>query len=134
MKITIDGTRFSTINGFYDEMERLLTKDLSWRTGHNMDAFHDLLRGGFGVHDVGEGIEFYWVHSEKSRRDLGYEATILYWEDILGKCHPTNRELVKAKIEDAKNHKGNTLFDIIVRQILYKDDWYDHTLCLDNED
>ncbi len=31
-----------------------------------MDAFHDLLRGGFGVHEYGEGIEFYWVHAKKA--------------------------------------------------------------------
>ena len=53
IKITIDGNNFVDLDGFFDEMERLLTKDLDWRTGHNFDAFHDLLRGGFGVHEYG---------------------------------------------------------------------------------
>lgn len=109
-KIIIDGTHFSNIDEFYDEMDiltsdeichvlldsvaresgclvsfsdrqyKLLTKNHTWRTGHNMDAFHDLLRGGFGIHEVGEGIEFYWVHADKSRQDFGYEAAVLYWE------------------------------------------------------
>ncbi len=133
-KITIDGTHFSTVDEFYDEIDRLLTRDLTWKTGHNMDAFHDLLRGGFGVHEVGEGIAFYWAHSNKSRRDLGYEATVGYWEKILQKCHPANRERVAQKIKAAKNREGETVFDIITRILLNKEDIYDHTLILDNED
>ncbi len=57
--VTIDGTHFPTIDGFFDEIDKLLTRNRSWETGHNMDAFHDLLRGGFGMHEVGEGIDFY---------------------------------------------------------------------------
>lgn len=130
-KITIDGMHFSTLEEFYDEIDRLLTKDLTWKTGRSMDAFHDLLRGGFGVHEYGEGLDFYWLHAEKSRRDFGYEATALYWENILKRCHPSNRERVAAKLEAAKNQAGETLFDIIVKEILDKKCVYDHTLTFD---
>lgn len=130
--ITIDGTHFSTIDEFFDEIDKLLTQNLSWKTGHNMDAFHDLLRGGFGVHEVGEGIDFYWIHADKSQQDFGYEATILYWEKIFQKCHPTNRKEVMLKIKAAKAHEGKTLFDIIIDEILNKDDCYNHTLYFDN--
>lgn len=133
-KITIDGMHFSTLDEFYDEMEKLLTKKLSWKIGHNMDAFHDLLRSGFGVHEVSEGIEFYWLHTNKSRRDFGYKATVLYWEKILQKCHPTNHEEIMLKIKTAQNCEGETLFDIIVGIILNKDDWYNHILNFDNEE
>ncbi len=37
------------MEGFYDEIDRVLTKDLDWKTGHNLNALNDLLRGGFGV-------------------------------------------------------------------------------------
>lgn len=131
--ITIDGTHFSTIDEFWDEIDKLLTRNLSWKTGHNMDAFHDLLRGGFGVHKVGEGIDFYWINADKSQQDLGYEATALYWEKIFQKCHPTNRQEIMLKIKAAKAHEGKMLFDIIIDEILSKSDWYDHTLYLDNE-
>lgn len=104
--ITIDGTNFLNIDEFYDEIDQLLTKNLTWKTGHNMDAFHDLLRGGFGVHEYGEGIEFYWVHAEKSRQDFGYEATASYWERIHQRCHPANREIVRQKTETAKALEG----------------------------
>ena len=132
-KLIIDGSKFSTIGEFFDESVRLLTKNLSWEPGRGLDAFHDLLRGGFGVHEVGEGIDFYWIHSNKSRQDLGYEETALHWEKILQKCHPTNYEIVRQKIKAAQNQEGETLFDIITHDILCKDDWYDHTLSFDNE-
>lgn len=35
------------------------------------------------------------------------------------------------KIKAAKAHEGKTLFDIIIDEILNKNDWYDHTLYLD---
>ena len=47
----LDGNNFNDIDGFYNEIDRLLTKDLTWKTGHNLDAFNDLLRGGFSVFD-----------------------------------------------------------------------------------
>lgn len=128
MKIIIDGRRFSTIGEFYDEMERLLTRGLTWKTGRNMDAFHDLLRGGFGVHAYGESVEFVWLHAEKSRRDFGYEATVRYWEAVLQRCHPVNRPMMQAKVEAARNQTEPTLFDIITGEILCKTSVYDHTL------
>lgn len=128
IKLTIDGAKFSTMEEFYNEIDRLLTKDLTWRTGHNMDAFHDLLRGGFGVHEYGEGVDFVWVNSDKSRQDFGYEATALYWDMIAEKCHPTNRERVAEKAKAARERRGETLFDIIAAQILNKNSVYDHTL------
>lgn len=67
----IDGGRFDTMEGFYDEAERVFTRDLSWRMGRNLDAFNDVLRGGFGRHAYGEPILIRWVDYEKSRRDLG---------------------------------------------------------------
>lgn len=127
-KIILDGTRFSTIEEFYDEIDRLITKDLTWRTGHNLDAFHDLLRGGFGVHEYGEGMDFVWINADKSRRDFGYEATALFWDKISQKCHPTNREMMSEKARAAREHKGETLFEILVGEIMNKNDVYDHTL------
>ena len=46
--IILDGNAFSDMEGFYCEIDRLLTKDLTWKTGHNLHAFNDILRGGFG--------------------------------------------------------------------------------------
>ncbi len=68
--VTINGRNFSTSEGFYIEVDNVLTKELDWKTGHNLNAFNDLLRGGFGVHEYEEPIKIVWANSEKSKKDL----------------------------------------------------------------
>ena len=133
MKIVIDGENFSSLEGFFDEMDKLLTKDLDFKTGHNLDAFNDLLRGGFGVHEYGQPLEILWVHADKSRNDLGYQATEIDLQKRLQRCHPTNRESILKKIEACKNHQGPTLFDTIVEIITDTDDsGHDCTITFEN--
>ena len=48
---TIDGRRFSNMAGFYDEVERVLTFGLDRKIGRNLNAFNDILRGGFWRHE-----------------------------------------------------------------------------------
>lgn len=62
----IDGASFDTVEGFYDEVSRVLVPDVSW--GRNLDAFDDVLSGGFGTPD--EGFIFRWLHHEVSRGRL----------------------------------------------------------------
>jgi len=71
--VIIDGNNFQDLGSFYDEMNRILTRDLNWKTGHNLDAFNDLLCGGFGVYDYEEHITIIWQNFSKSRTDLGDE-------------------------------------------------------------
>ena len=112
--IVIDGDRFSDLEGFYKEIDRLLTKNLTWQPGHGLDAFNDLLRGGFGVHEPGEELHIKWIHFAKSRQNLGYNATTNYYQEILKKCHPTAREMVEKKLQDSKKGKGKTILDKII--------------------
>ncbi len=70
----LDGNKFDTIEGFYDEVERVLTKDLNWKTGRNLNAFNDVLWGGFGAFEYEEPIDIIWENSTKSKSDLGYPA------------------------------------------------------------
>ena len=81
--IIIDGNDFCDLEGFYCEIDRLLTKDLTWQTGHNLNAFRDILRGGFGVHEYGEPLLIKWLHYEKSRRELGDSITLSIIDSIL---------------------------------------------------
>lgn len=67
----IDGERFETLDEFYTEMARVFTDGLDWTPGHNLDAFNDLLRGGFGMHEYGEPIHIIWRSMAKSRQCLG---------------------------------------------------------------
>jgi membrane associated rhomboid family serine protease/RNAse (barnase) inhibitor barstar len=72
--ITIDGANFNDLESFYREVDRQFIKGITWKTGHNLDSFNDLLRGGFGVYDYHEPIELVWKNFEKSKNDLGMET------------------------------------------------------------
>ena len=39
----IDGNKFSNIEGFYDEIDLIMTKGISFKTGHNLNAFTAVL-------------------------------------------------------------------------------------------
>ena len=68
----IDGADFQTLEEFYEVVSRVLIPDSSW--GRNLDAFNDILRGGFGTPEG--GFVFVWVNSALSRERLGYNATV----------------------------------------------------------
>ena len=91
----IDGRRFSNMAGFYDEVERVFTFSLDWKTGRNLNAFNDILRGGFGRHEYGQPIHIQWLSYEKSVRDLGKEimdtiVEIIWIQTIPGTTVPWN--------------------------------------------
>ena len=69
--ITINGRNFSNLEGFHNEIDRVLTKNLGWKTGHNLDAFNDLLRGGFGVFEYDEAVKIIWKNFSQSKDKLG---------------------------------------------------------------
>jgi hypothetical protein len=110
--LVIDGASFADFDGFGREFSRLLC-DYTWR--ENLDAFNDLLRGGFGTPENGWVLT--WLNSESSRTALGYAATIRRLERLLLTCHPTNRSSIKARISNARRGEGPTLFDEIVEII-----------------
>lgn len=118
--ININGNNISDIDGFYDEIERVLTKNLGWRIGHNLDAFEDILYGtGYGVFEVGDSLKLVWENCSKSKIDLGYEETKKFYESKITdkNIDPENRQYFKEKLEDLLNHNGQTLFDIILEII-----------------
>jgi hypothetical protein len=107
--LVIDGANFSNLDGFAREFTRLLC-NYTWRG--NLDAFNDLLRGGFGTPETGWVLR--WLNSESSRAALGYEETARRLEQLLLTCHPSNRSTIEARIRGAGRSEGPTLFDEIV--------------------
>jgi RNAse (barnase) inhibitor barstar len=82
-RIIINGSNISDAETFFNEIDNVLTKDLDWETGHNLNAFNDLLMGGFGVTDYEESF-------------------ILIWKDY---CKTTlEKELLNMIIEIIKEH------------------------------
>lgn len=80
--IIINGDNVSDIESFYYEIDRVLTKNLDWKTGHNLNAFNDLLRGGFGVFEYEVPVKIIWTNFTRSREALGNETTDILFEII----------------------------------------------------
>lgn len=115
----IDGNNFSDLEGFYTEFHiKVLKGQATW--GKNLDAFNDVLSGGFGT--PAEGFVLVWDNSEISKDMLGWPETIKFIEQKLTTCHPSNVEHVGKDLEDAKNHQGQTLFEILIDIIKGHDD------------
>jgi len=94
----------------------VLTKDLDWQTGHNLDAFNDLLLGGFGVYEFGEPIILIWKNILKSKTDLGFDATKKWYERKIVENKIEN-QYFKDKLKELTENNGQTLFDIILEII-----------------
>ncbi|MEL7682740.1 barstar family protein [Citromicrobium bathyomarinum] len=112
-ELVIDGSRVWSLESFWDEVSRSLIPGARW--GRNLDAFNDILRGGFGTPEGGFVLR--WSESETSRAFLGYPETIRQLEIRTDECHPDNIFRVAAQLEDAKQGRGPTVFDWIVEII-----------------
>jgi RNAse (barnase) inhibitor barstar len=109
----IDGNEFATLEEFFDVVSRVLIPGAEW--GHNLDAFNDILRGGFGTPEGGFVLR--WGNSPGSRERLGYVETIRQLEDHLICCHPSNRPSIVEDIQRAREGVGSTVFDWLVEII-----------------
>jgi RNAse (barnase) inhibitor barstar len=109
----IDGSRFATLQEFYEEVSRVLIPGAKW--GHNLNAFNDVLRGGFGTPEGGFVLR--WKNSELSRERLGHAETVRQLERCLERCHPSNRPSVARDLEQAKRGEGSTVFDWLLEII-----------------
>jgi hypothetical protein len=104
----LDGASFDNLRGFFTAITRTLGLS-SW--GTNLDAFNDILRGGFGTPDGGFILR--WDNSASSAQRLGWPETISFIEQKLTTCHPSNIPIVQAELAAARRAEGQTLFEII---------------------
>ena len=104
--LIIDGSRFGDLPGFAREFSALLD-DYTWTD--SLDAFNDILRGGFGTPE--SGFVLRWLHSDRSRVALAWDATIEWLARTLQRCHPSNRAHFSEQLAQAGRHEGSTLFD-----------------------
>lgn len=112
----INGSHFSNLEGFYEEVSKVLTKDINWKVG-TLDGFNDILYGGFGIFENYDEIEIIWEESQKSKEDLGFEATKEFYENKIKQGKPFNVELIQDKLNELIDGKGQTLFDILIEII-----------------
>lgn len=112
--IEIDGSQFSTLEEFFIHFEeKALCAPGGW--GRNLDAFNDVLRGGFGTPEGGFVLR--WKHHPLSRQRLDHAETARQLRVRLERCHPDNIESVQARLELAQKGEGATVFDWLVEII-----------------
>ncbi len=83
--------------------------------GPELDAFNDILRGGFGTPEG--GFIFSWRNHQRSREFLGYDETVREIRSWLGICHPTSISHVTEQLAAAEKREGTTVFDWLVEII-----------------
>jgi RNAse (barnase) inhibitor barstar len=110
----LDGSKITSLEAFYDQVSEGLIPDTYW--GRNLDAFNDILRGGFGTPE--EGFVLRWTHSEVSRTNLSHTETIRQLERLLESCHPSGRAHFQTDLIRARTGQGSTVFDWLIKIIL----------------
>lgn len=113
-EITINGSLVRDIPSFYEEMNRVFMAGENWRMGNNLDAFNDVLHGGFGAIAGKEPVRLLWKSMEQSRQALGYEATRKYYEEKLQPGSPFNKAYFSKQLAALDNGTGKTYFDILL--------------------
>ncbi|MFF2176553.1 hypothetical protein ACFVT8_08860 [Lysinibacillus sp. NPDC058147] len=111
------GIIFQALRNNCKELSRVVLSG-KYKWNGNLDAFNDILFGGFGEIEVEEEYTIIWRNSDKSKNDLGYEETIIKLNENLERCHPSNKKYVLQEIKDAKMNKSPTIFDSIKEIIL----------------
>lgn len=111
-KYVIDGKDFNTLEDFFNVVSRVLLIDSEW--GKNLDAFNDILRGGYRTPK--EGFILEWKNSDFSRKRLGYAETIRQLEKRAQRTRVNVSEISK-RLDLAKKNEGSTIFDELIEII-----------------
>jgi RNAse (barnase) inhibitor barstar len=109
----IDGAAFSTLEEFFEEISNKVIPGADW--GRNLDAFNDILRGGFGTPE--DGFIIKWLNSDISKERLGYSETVRQLDKRLKRCYFSNLEYVTKELEEAKKGNGSIVFEWLVEII-----------------
>jgi hypothetical protein len=115
----INGNNFDDFSSFIVEFNRCFVSHVGGKWQGNLDAFNDYLSW------MDQRCTIRWLNSSKSEKDLGYESMVSWLSRNLETCHPSNRLTVQARLEDAINGHGPTLFEWIVQIIRDTDDYVD---------
>ncbi|WP_330294961.1 barstar family protein [Streptomyces sp. NBC_00503] len=108
----LDGERIRTLEDFWLIIGEAVNGPGGY-FGRNLDSFNDCLRGGFGTPDD-DDFKIVWLRHEVSRRTLGHPETARHLEEVLGRCHSTNRPRVAEELAAARRGQGPTVFDWLV--------------------
>lgn len=112
--LTIDAAHFDDIPGFYAEINRVFMANEEWALGHSLDALDDLLYGAYGAAKGAGLVYLHWTNIEKSRHDLGLDATRNWLSQKLERPEHFNRKLITDQLQALEDGSGQTFFDIVL--------------------
>ena len=118
MKIfTIMGQNVGNIPSFYAEINSVFMAGEDWALGQSLDAFHDMLCGGYGAITGREPIRIVWNGIEHSRIALGLETTRDFLRKKLHQPEIYNIELINSRLVELDCGTGKTYFELILEII-----------------
>lgn len=88
-----------------------------WQLGESLDAFDDLLYGGFGDAAGEPAIILRWHQFEKSRIDLGLDATRDYYLKKLQQPQRYHMETARRNLQELESGAGKTYFELLLQII-----------------
>ena len=109
----IEGANVRDIPSFYAEINRIFMQEEDWNIAPSLDAFNDLLYGGFGALKDAEEVHIIWMDSAQSAAALGLQTTRAYYEAKVQAGTAYNHSLFKEKLEALVQGKGKTYFEIV---------------------
>lgn len=112
--LIIEGDEIYNIASFYEEINRVFMPNEDWKIGESLDAFSDLLYGGFGEIKGNEPIKFIWRNIEKSKIALGLEITQAFYKDKLSNPGLYNVQWIQDKLNALEKGEGQTYYEIII--------------------
>lgn len=86
----------------------------SWTLGESLDAFDDLLYGGYGALAGHTDVTLVWQDIESSKSALGYETTRAFLRGKLEHPEIYNITAINKQLDDLENGNGRTYFDTLV--------------------
>jgi hypothetical protein len=107
----IDGGRFDDFDGFIREFNRVFISQVGGDWNGNLDAFNDYLSWPASPYVIR------WRKSWKSRHDLGYEATIVWYLRKILQSEPPSKSSWWEPLEAARKGEGPTIFDWLIECI-----------------
>lgn len=115
--LIIDGRNIRDIPSFYDEVNRVFMAGEDWRLGHSLDAFDDMLYGGYGAIAGTEPVRLCWRGFEESRFTLGLPATRDFLQQKLARPHLFDTVRVTRQLDALEQGTGQTYFEILLEII-----------------
>lgn len=113
----VDGSLIHDIPTLYDEINRVFMVSENWKLGPSLDAFNDMLYGGYGAIKGDEPVDLIWLNFEQNKKALGIDTTRTWYLEKLKSPSVFNSELFMHKLEALENGAGQTYFDILLEII-----------------